>query len=214
MESLVKVAGELPSELLPFRLGGHSPDEIQRHSDSLAEPLPPEVALIYRYVEGLNGSEVFGQENAPESRAVWIYPLAEIQWIESPAKTVFHELASEFPEWVNAKYLRFGQGRYGDELAYCAHPPNRPDGAVVMLDHESAAEQCIDQPMCVVIYGETVAAWIQRWIDHRFVEYGYLTGASFDLPPREARRFKRAHDRLNPGFWGSRWRRFRKRYFG
>ena len=195
LDRMIDHARALDADELPFDFGGHEQAEIDAHSATLDRPIPPEVAALYRRVQG--------QEHS--MRYVWLVPLNETYWLDSDETMGLSWLEEEYPNWHAASYFVFGHGGFGDRLVYCPNPPGRSAGSIIMVDHEGAGpDGRDDQPCTIVFYGDSLAQWIEQWVRHDFVEYNYLLGEIDDaLSPDQAEAFRNEHERLNPGVLGS-----------
>lgn len=180
----------------PFTLSGSSESQIVRHAATLSRPMPPELVRLYERVGGCTFA------TAPiDDCNVFLLPLEETRWIVNSEDALLKwHLPAGYPEWFGARYFEFGRGIFGDMLVYCADPPGRTPGSIIMIDHDfRGPENCAQQPEIIVFLADSLSQWIARWVTCGLEEYGYASGSPTELPPDLRAMLQADHVRLNPG---------------
>jgi hypothetical protein len=183
---------EHPDEL-PFEIGGYTQAQIDAHSATLDQPMPKEIAALFRRVKG---SPTGGM------KSVWLLELHETRWLSPADEMELSWFETDYPDWFRADYFAFGTGLFGDTLVYCPAPPGRVPGSIIMVDHEAAGpENNPRQPVTLVFYGDSLTMWLDRLAQYGYEEYGYVMGYLANLPEEMADTLRQDHARLNPGIF-------------
>jgi hypothetical protein len=186
---------------LPFLLNGSNRKALERHSSTLRKPIPEEMILLYTKISGYSENETPWSELSD----VFLYDFEKSFWCtaDDDRCELRHLLEPDSP-WSHAAYYVFGQSIHGDYLTYCENPPIGPSGSIVILSHEyQGPQKNPEQPETIVRLADSLAQWLTRLADLKFVEYGYYVGAIKDLPNELRDLMKSDHERLNPGTFNS-----------
>jgi hypothetical protein len=168
---------------------GYSEKAIKAANKRLGRPLPPELAAFYRRVTPVS--------KCPEEWiSVGFQPLNGLTRLDNPQlrKKVLWVCPPEdcwLEGWPTARLLVIGYTPFGDWLLWADELPGRPNGTIILTDHEGE-----DNP---IVVGDSFAQWLGRYATYGYIEYSIVEGGLLDLKPAEAIPFLRDHLRLNPG---------------
>jgi hypothetical protein len=190
-EALSKTAEPLITRGLATKVRGSSKSEIVSAEKRLGRPLPDDVSVFYERVTPVPECTQFG------GGSVGFQPIgdADFTWLDDPI--VREEKLWVGPQsdcwldgWSRARLLVIGYTEFGDWLLWCAGLSGRPDGTIVLTDHEGE-----NNPL---VLGDSFAQWLGRYWTYGFIEYSIAEGSLDDSGPANAAAFVRDHLRLNP----------------
>jgi hypothetical protein len=120
-----------------------------------------------------------------------------LRWIEGPELkkelwTTPYE-RNRLKGWQSARVLTLGYTPFGDTLLWCEGLDGRPNGTIVVTDHECSSSE---NP---VVLGDSFAQWLARYRHFGFAEWA-IAPCSLDAyrESRAAIAFLTDHVRLNP----------------
>jgi hypothetical protein len=186
---------------LPFLLNGSSRKAIEQHSSTLPRSIPDEMILFYTRLSGYAEHEVPWSELSD----LFVYDFERSFWCTADDdRCELRHLMEPDSAWSHAAYYVFGQSIYGDYLTYCVNPPIGQAGSIVILSHEyQGPKDNPEQPETMVRLADSLAQWLTRLAELKFLEYGYYVGSIKDLPDELRDLMKTDHERLNPGTFNS-----------
>src|SRR5262249_7973631 len=144
-------------------------DEVTARDAEIPGGIPTELQQLYAEFDGFR----FSDTNP------FFYPLESIKWVDRklPETDVLFRHRREIGSaWSDAQYFIFGQTCTGDELTYCMNSPRGKDGLIVTLDHEQQGPaNDPEQPCFLVVVAESLAEWLERWMEFDLIEYSWCT---------------------------------------
>jgi len=190
-ETMQKVAGPLVKRGLATKDRGSSAKAISAAEKRLDRPLPDDMRTFYRHVTPLPECTQFG------GGSVGFQPIGDLDltWLDEPS--LREEKLWVGPQgecwldgWDNAHLLVIGYTEFGDWLLWCGGLAGRPNGTIVLTDHEGA-----DNP---IVLGDSLAQWLARYWTYGFIEYSIAEGSVDDVGASKTKAFLQDHLRLNP----------------
>jgi hypothetical protein len=190
-DALSKVAEPLVIRGLATKDRGSSTREILAAEKRLDRPLPKDLRVFYEHVTPVPECTSFG------GGSVGFQPIgdADLTWLDDPV--VREEKLWVGPRgdcwldgWGTAHLLVIGYTEFGDWLLWSAGLLGRPDGTIVLTDHEGE-----NNP---IVLGDSLGQWLGRYWSYGFIEYSIAEGSLDDSGPGSTDAFLRDHLRLNP----------------
>jgi hypothetical protein len=190
-EAISKVAEPLVTRGLATKGLGSSEKEIAAAEKRLGCSLPDDVRAFHRHVTPVPECTEFGGGSVGfqpigDSDLTWLNDLSlreEKLWV-GPQGDCWLD------GWSTARLLVIGYTEFGDWLLWSSGLSGRPDGTIVLTDHEGE-----NNP---IVLGDSLAQWLGRYWTYGFIEYSIAEGSLDETGPAQAKAFLRDHLRLNP----------------